>query len=341
MNPVMNRNVWTLSVISAATVSLLGCSTPVGVESGSGETQRDVAAQAPDIARVDNAVTTACRLATLGLPCDPDGAGEATECEGLCWADDQAEVSCRPVAELNMAVVDLNGRICGDGPGNNCARSCENGVCVDKNARLGTACRPNTNSNACEGACTLEGGEPKCDTVAVCASVGISDDGCELRACNFDSFELGCITYELENPVCEASKIPPVVVVDAGGSSTTSDDVRDGGSVTGGDAGQSTGDAAVTSTNDTQSRSDSNSNSSNSDSTSDSSRSRSDESVGDAGDAGDTDDTGRRPRVANRAVKVVGGACAVSSAPGSNDDVSRGLLASLALLGLAVFRRRS
>lgn len=335
----MNRNVWTLGVISAATVSLLGCSTPGDAQAVSGETQFDVAAQAPEIDRVESAITSACRLATVGLPCDPDGAGEATECEGLCWADDSAEVSCRPVAELNMAVVDLNGRICGDGPGNNCGRSCENGVCVDKNARLGTACRPNNNSNACEGACTLEGGEPKCDSVTVCSSVGISDDGCELRACNFDSFEVGCMVYELENPVCEASNVPPVDVADAGEQSTNTGDVEDAGFVSVGDAGQSTSDAAATSTSDTQSR-DSNSNSSDkSDSTSDAGGS-SDSTSGDAGDQQDSDDTGRRPQVANRAVKVVGGACAVAPAHGAGDDVSRGLLASLALLGLAVHRRR-
>lgn len=340
MNPVMNRKVWTLSVISAATASLLGCSTPSGARDVGGETQLDVAAQAPEVARVESAITTACRLATVGLPCDPDGAGEATECEGLCWADDSAEVSCRPVAELNMAVVDLNGRICGDGPGNNCGRSCENGACVDKNARLGTACRPNNNSNACEGACTLEGGEPKCDAVTVCASVGISDDGCELRACNFDSFEMACIVYELENPVCEASKIPPVVTIDAGEQSTSTDVVVDAGAGSVGDAGQSTSDAAATSTTDTQSRGDSNSDSSNNSDSSSSSGASSDSTAGDAGNGQDTDDTGRRPQVANRAVKVVGGACAVAPAQGSSDDTSRGMLASLVLLGVTLLRRR-
>ncbi len=317
----------------AATTSLgmfVACST-----SSSGETSRpnaELPARTPtETARVESAITSTCRLSTVGLPCDPDGDGAATECEGLCWADDSALVSCRPVAELNLTTIDLNGRICGDADGRNCGQSCENGQCVDKNARLGTACRPTNGSSTCEGVCTLADGEPTCDEFTVCGDVGISDNGCVLTACNFDSFEVGCRVFELENPVCEASN--PPVVTDAG-PATDSD-------VTTGDTATSVvPDAAVSSTNDVSTASDGEPDAAVSSETSSTSSSASSRDVPedggrtDAVDAGRIDGDGGRPVVVNRAVKVVGGACSMTRGSGA------GSLSWLAIAALAVFGRR-
>jgi hypothetical protein len=207
MKHYMNRKAWT-AVACVWLPATFGCGTtaPRGetTQNGNGaELSTPISVQ-----RVESAITSMCRLSTVGLPCDPDGVGSATECEGLCWIDDAALVSCRPVAELNMTAIDLNGRICGDVEGRNCGQSCENGQCVDKNARLGTACRPTNNSSTCEGVCTLADGEPTCDTVTVCGNVGISEDGCELTACNFDEYQEGCQLFELDNAVCDASNQP-------------------------------------------------------------------------------------------------------------------------------------
>lgn len=182
----------------------------------SGDSARD-REDSVQLSQAGSALTTTCRLETVGLPCDPDGAGNATECDGVCWVNAGAEVSCVAVFDIGLQVTDLNGRICGDEQGTDCSRSCENGQCVDKNARLGTACRPAANSTTCDGVCTLRGGEATCDAVDVCEDVGLSPDSCRLTACNFDTFEQGCTTYELRNRVCEASQ------PDADGGATDGD----------------------------------------------------------------------------------------------------------------------
>lgn len=232
-----------------ATIGALGCS--VQNEASSRDLRSNGEAHALP-RKVESALTSACRLQTVGLPCDPDGQGSATECEGLCWVDDSAQVSCVPVAAANLIETDLNGRICGDEQGRDCSRSCENGECVAKNARLGTACRPGPNTTTCDGVCTLLGGEPVCDEVDVCDDVEISDDGCSLTACNFESFEQGCTTTELTNPVCEASKAEPDAASPSPSDASASDAgdagsvvVTDGGSSS--DAGRNTSGSAQTS----------------------------------------------------------------------------------------------
>lgn len=278
------------------------------------------------VERVESAITSMCRLSTVGLPCDPDGAGDATECEGLCWVDDAALVSCRPVAELDMTAIDLNGRICGDVEGRNCGQSCENGQCVDKNARLGTACRPTNNSSTCEGVCTLADGEPTCDTVTVCGNVGISEDGCELTACNFDEFQSGCRVFELDNAVCEASNQPlPVeagvdeldaAVVDAAATST---ELTDSTTSQASDAAaQSSASSAATSADETSAL-----------------VAPDAAPTGDGGTAIDAGDV-LPPIVQDTAVKVVGGACSAARNP---SHIAWGWLSVAAAL-LIVRRRR-
>jgi MYXO-CTERM domain-containing protein len=149
-----------------------------------------------EVKAVQSPITSACTLQTLGLPCDPDQAGAATECGGVCWVGADQQAACFTLEDMGMAVTDLNGRICGDSVGQNCGQSCENGVCVTKNARLGTACRPTASSSTCEGLCTLSGGVPFCDTVTVCADTP-RVEGCILQACGFGDNTTGCQEYTL------------------------------------------------------------------------------------------------------------------------------------------------
>jgi len=141
------------------------------------------------------AITSPCTLDTVGLPCDPDGNGPATECGGVCWVGANRQASCQSLGSLGMQVNDVTGRICGDATGQDCSRSCVNGQCVDENARLATACRPTATSNTCEGLCTLIGGNPTCDPVDACSSAGLN--GCVLRGCGFDDNTTGCEDYPL------------------------------------------------------------------------------------------------------------------------------------------------
>lgn len=314
---------------AAAVVGALACST------GPRPSQSSAAQAAPEThkpttSKVESAIASNCRLSTVGLPCDPDGAGDATECQGVCWIDDAAFVSCLPVAQVNLTVTDLNGRICGDVEGRDCGQSCENGACVEKNARLGTACRPNNNSSTCEGVCTLIGGEPACDEITVCSNVGISADGCSLTACNFESYEDGCIEYTLENSVCEASQVP---VIEAGVSSEPADAAV---SADAGDAASNFSDAAtgVADAAPNQTSTSSESTPAMSEARPDAAAARSDagESSEPVGDGGAVFTPYRSP------TKVVGGAC--STAPGRAG--AGGVVLMLAALGLVgTWRRRS
>lgn len=303
---------------------------------GTGETNAANAAPAEaakaSVEVVESAITSGCRLSTIGLPCDPDGSsGAASECEGVCWIDDAALVTCMPVADVNMITTDLNGRICGDVEGRDCSRSCENGNCVDKNARLGTACRPTNNSTSCDGVCTLIGGTPACDAVTVCDDVRIADDGCALRACNFNEYEGNmCQIIELDNAVCEASMLPPVI--EAGVSSEPGDaavpaDGGDAAAVPGETSSDEVSDAAASEPEPGET-------------TTDGARDAATPTEGTSSASSGAVDAGGDASVpvgvyANRPTKVIGGAC--SAAP--NGGSTSGFGAVLAALGVVAFRR--
>lgn len=321
---------------TVALMSAAGCSTaPKAGETNA--TRAEVAEVAqPKAEVIESAISSNCRLSTVGLPCDPDGNGAATECEGVCWIDDAALVSCLPVADVNMITTDLNGRICGDVEGRNCGRSCENGECVDKNARLGTACRPNNNSSTCDGVCTLIGGNPACDEVTVCGSVAISDDGCTLRACNFETFEDGCKMFELDNAVCDASQLPPVI--EAGASSGPQDaaaprsdagDAGDAAAVTPGTPDAAAQDAAATG--ETQTSSDAAR-----DAATPTDATSAPSSLGAVDGGGDA--SVPVGVYGNRPTKVIGGAC-TTTPTGSSTSGFGAVLA--AVLGLVAARRRT
>lgn len=309
------------------------CSTSPDAGETSVANARPVEGAKAPVEVLESAITSGCRLSTVGLPCDPDGNGAASECEGVCWIDDAALVTCLPVADVNMITTDLNGRICGDVEGRNCGRSCENGECVDKNARLGTACRPTNNSSSCDGVCTLVGGAPACDQVTVCGDVAIADDGCSLRACNFDTYDGNmCKMFELDNAVCDASQLPPVI--EAGVSSEAHDaavaltDAGDAAAISGDNAPDAAGtDVAAPDAGETTAG----------DGTRDAATPV--DTTGAPSSLGAVDggsDAGVPIGVyANRPTKVIGGAC--SSAPSGSS--TSGFGAVLAALGLVALRR--
>ncbi len=115
---------------------------------------------------LEQAVTAPCSDLLIGMPCDPDGAGAKTECEGLCWLDTNAQVVCRAVTDLGMTADSLNGRICGSPDASDCSRSCDSGSCSDRNASVASACRPAAGEHVCAGACTLIGTEVQCQPAA-------------------------------------------------------------------------------------------------------------------------------------------------------------------------------
>lgn len=307
-----SRCVLALPVVVVSAFGAVACSAPATSDSLS-----EQMGDAVEGSQVGSKLTTACRLETIGLPCDPDGSGAATECEGLCWVNDEAEVSCLLVAAANLVVTDLNGRICGDEQGRDCSRSCENGACVQRNARLGTACRPAVNTTSCDGVCTLVGGEAVCDEVSVCDAVAVADDGCTLTACNFETFEQGCTAIELANPVCEASQAQNDAGPSAGdgGSSQTTLDaaVVPPGAEAG--QGSTAPDAEVTTTGVST--------------TSQSAGS----SASDAGPA----DAGSPIRTP---VRVVGGACGIAAQPGSRLGAWGAFAAGVLVVGRLVSRRK-
>ncbi len=298
---------WPLVVASA-----IGCSNAAS-SAESNELQ-----SAARLATVESSLTSACRVETIGLPCDPDGAGNATECEGLCWADDDAAVSCVPVAAANLVETDLNGRICGDEQGRDCSRSCENGEVRRKECSPWYSVPTQAQHDDVRRGVHVGGGEPVCDEVSVCDEVGISDDGCTLTACNFDAFEEGCVTLELTNPVCEASQDES----DVGTGASV-----DAGSATDIDAGGSTSavvDAGVITTDD---------NSTSRGTGAAATSSASTPTTTSAVDAGAIRDGGTPVRTP---VRVVGGACNVTPSSGLTDV--RGTC--LGLLGLALLLAR-
>jgi hypothetical protein len=108
--------------------------------------------QAPAIvATAREAIIGGCQTGTYDEPCDPDGAGPQTECEGLCRPDPAASsghMACFSVASLGTTA---DGRLCGDA--SKCTAICVTGTCVQQTAVDGTPCRPNAVSDRCAGAC--------------------------------------------------------------------------------------------------------------------------------------------------------------------------------------------
>jgi MYXO-CTERM domain-containing protein len=145
------------------------------------------------------AITAACNLDTIGLPCDPDGpAGAKLECEGNCGIATNGLVACIAV----VAGV-LDGVVCGttNGVGDAaCNRYCSGKTCLAADAPAGAACRPSSKSNPCEGQCD---GAGKCDKVAgIACDFGRDEQLCKFATCDFANSKQ-CVTKNLrKNTLC-------------------------------------------------------------------------------------------------------------------------------------------
>jgi len=151
---------------------------------------------------VSQAITTACNTQTLGLPCDPDGAGgPKLECEGVCGIATTGVVRCTAVPAGT-----LDGVTCGTASGVGdvaCTRYCSGKTCLAAIAPLGTACRPNLNSDPCDGQCD---GTGKCDSLGAAAcTFGRDEQLCKFATCNFSN-ATQCKTQNLtRNTLCSVS----------------------------------------------------------------------------------------------------------------------------------------
>jgi hypothetical protein len=68
-----------------------------------------------DIGRTRQAIAGGCQTTTYGSPCDPDGVGPLTECQGICRPDPSTpsgQMACFAISAVGIG--NLDGRICGD-----------------------------------------------------------------------------------------------------------------------------------------------------------------------------------------------------------------------------------
>ncbi|HTJ83455.1 MAG TPA: hypothetical protein VL400_17165, partial [Polyangiaceae bacterium] len=112
------------------------------------------------IGEVAQEISNPCNASTFNAPCDPDGNGALSECEGVCRFAG-GTMTCQTVTSLGMASSDLNGRLCGTGVANDCSKNgttCSNGACLDTNGANtavpdGTACQHSSQEVYCSGQC--------------------------------------------------------------------------------------------------------------------------------------------------------------------------------------------
>lgn len=181
-------------------IGLVGVSLMGACSSGAEPTSSDGKSGAKEaLGQASQAITAACNLDTIGLPCDPDGpAGSKLECEGVCGIATNGLVSCQ-----NVVAGTLDGVICGttNGVGDNaCKRHCSGKTCMAVNAPEGAACRPTNKSNPCEGSCD---GAGHCDNLGASAcTFGRQEQLCKFDSCNFADVS-ECLTKNLaKNTLC-------------------------------------------------------------------------------------------------------------------------------------------
>src|SRR5262249_13699389 len=75
---------------------------------------------------VSQAITGKCQTSTYQLPCDPDGDGPLTECQGMCSPDVTGKMDCFAIGSLGLS--NLDGRLCGDDT--SCSAYCAGTSCV-------------------------------------------------------------------------------------------------------------------------------------------------------------------------------------------------------------------
>lgn len=150
------------------------------------------------VGETTQAITTACSLATLGLPCDPDGPGKPlSECEGVCWFATTGLVTCAPVKTGSM-----DGISCGTQAGvgdNACKHFCSGKTCLAATASAGTACRPNSGAGICEGQCD---GGGHCAPIAQPCPEGRNEQLCTVNFCDQKDATKCTVLNLSKNTIC-------------------------------------------------------------------------------------------------------------------------------------------
>src|SRR5262245_51358384 len=122
-------------ILGAIALVSLGVLTPLAC---GGPEPLDSAEDGP-VAQAPQAVTGACGPGHFQAPCDPDGAGPLSECEGICLLDMSRTMACLKITDVGIP--NLNGRVCGSPNSTDCTHSCQNGACAVQPASNGTACQ--------------------------------------------------------------------------------------------------------------------------------------------------------------------------------------------------------
>jgi len=150
---------------------------------------------------VQESITTACTAEQIGAPCDPDGGGTATECDGTCTIVLGTGGIATPTC--TKAVAGSNdGKLCGTTATgkSDCNKVCSGSTCTAKAAASGTACKPLDGSGSiCDGQCKSSSGGTGMTCVAL-----TSTEKCPPNVagdCKYDFCEplnsMKCVSYPL------------------------------------------------------------------------------------------------------------------------------------------------
>jgi len=184
---------------------------------GNGGVGQPSASDDESVGSASQAITAACNLNTIGLPCDPDGpAKPLLECEGVCAIALTGLVACQAV-KPNA----LDGVVCGTSAGVGdaaCKRHCSGKACLATNAPAGSACRPTSKATPCDGMCD---GSGSCGAIGASAcDFGRNDQLCTFATCNFKNASECKTALLLKNTLCSDANACSIARCDAKGACT-------------------------------------------------------------------------------------------------------------------------
>ena len=150
------------------------------------------------MASVHQRVTDICQTTTFQQPCDPDGPGPLTNCQGVCMPDPShpsGKMACFPIEQYGLS--NMDGRLCGDAT--YCSAICAGTQCANMPAPDGTPCRPSTQHDKCAGAC-VAGTCQTLDSQTQCPYGRTGQQTCDFLTCDpLNAFT--CIDVPLEYSV--------------------------------------------------------------------------------------------------------------------------------------------
>lgn len=163
------------------------------------------------------AITAACNVNTIGLPCDPDGpTGALLECEGVCTISTSGLAQCSTLKAAGLK--NLDGVVCGNSGGvgdGACALHCLGRTCLVSPAPAGAACRPTAANAPCDGQCD---GSGVCTSITTPCEYGRRSQLCKFDTCSF-VHATSCTTQNLlPNTLCSDDTACKIGACDPGGS---------------------------------------------------------------------------------------------------------------------------